>query len=163
MVPNHFSNILGDTFDEFPMAVLVNQDSASASEIVAACLQDHGRAVIVGQRTYGKGTVQEIIELEAEQGALRLTTASYWRPSGKNIHRVKDAGEDDDWGVMPDEGYEVIVEGEQLTRLRRWRLHRALHKPGNGSAPPGADDLEPFVDPQLAKAVDYLAKATSGQ
>ena len=74
-------------FTDFPMAVLVNDQTASAAEIVAACLQDHHRAMIVGQRTYGKGTIQEVIDLEKGCGAMKLTTASYWRPSGKNINR----------------------------------------------------------------------------
>ena len=87
------------------MAVLVNQNSASASEIVAACLQDHQRATIVGQRTYGKGTVQEVCDLGDDRGELKLTVASYWRPSNKNIHRRHDAGENDVWGVQPNEGY----------------------------------------------------------
>ena len=79
------------------MAVLVNRYSASASEIVAACLQDHDRAVIVGERTWGKGSVQNIIELEGGRSALKLTTAGYLRPSGKNIHRFEGAGENDDF------------------------------------------------------------------
>jgi carboxyl-terminal processing protease len=137
------------TFLQFPMAVIVNRFSASASEIVAACLQDHHRAVIVGQRTWGKGTVQDLIDLEDAEGALKLTTASYWRPSGKNIHRGKQAGENDEWGVTPDEGYQVIVEGEALTKLRLQRLRRDVYKRAGGEA-------EPFVDPQLAKAVEYL-------
>ena len=74
------------------MAVLIDQNTASAAEIVAACLQDHHRAVIVGQRSYGKGTIQEIIDLESGCGAMKLTTASYWRPSGRNIARPHDAG-----------------------------------------------------------------------
>jgi carboxyl-terminal processing protease len=95
---------------DFPMAVLVNKFSASASEIVAAALQDHGRAVVIGERTYGKGSVQNVIRMEAGTSALKLTTASYWRPSGKNIHRFPDAKDTDEWGVKPnDAGYKLTA------------------------------------------------------
>lgn len=152
------------TFGRFPMAVLVNHYSASASEIVAACLQDHRRAVVVGQRTWGKGTVQEVIDLEGGQGALKLTTASYWRPSGKNIHRLKDATEDDDWGVRPDEGYEVKVQGEDLTRLRTWRFRRDGYKSPHLAEPPAhQDDLSIDNDRQLIKAVEYIEKAVGSR
>lgn len=142
------------TFTDFPMVVLVNQFTASASEIVAACLQDHRRAVVVGQRSFGKGTVQEILDLEPGQGILKLTTASYWRPSGKNIHRAADAGEKDAWGVSPDPGYEVIVDGRELSNLLEWRAQRDLVKPRPGAARISAP--APIADPQLAKAVEYL-------
>ena len=145
------------TLGEFPLAVLVNQYSASASEIVAACLQDYHRAVIVGQRTWGKGTVQEVLELEGGQGALKLTTASYWRPSEKNIHRGKDAGEDDDWGVTPDEGYQVVLDDEEFAELLRWRLRRDVYKPAiDGDQPEVPEEDDSFVDRQLAKAVEYI-------
>src|SRR4029079_5601664 len=85
-----------------PMVVLVNRHSASASEIVAAALQDHHRAVVIGERTYGKGSVQRLYHMEAGASALRLTTAKYVRPSGKNIHRFPDSKDTDDWGVRPD-------------------------------------------------------------
>src|SRR5207245_5737911 len=88
-----------------PMVILINRLSASASEIVAAALQDHRRAVIVGERSYGKGSVQNIIKIEGNTSALKLTTASYQRPSGKNIHRFPDSKETDEWGVKPDEGF----------------------------------------------------------
>jgi carboxyl-terminal processing protease len=86
-----------------PMVVLINHNSASASEIVAAALQDHGRAVLIGERTFGKGSVQNVIRLPREKPteALKLTTASYWRPNGHNIHRAPDAKETDEWGVRP--------------------------------------------------------------
>ena len=143
-------------FTNFPLAVLVDRGTASASEIVAACLQDQKRAVIVGERTYGKGTVQEVIDLPDELGALKLTTATYWRPSGKDINKPKDAGPTGEWGVQPDKGYEVKVEPEELVRLRMQRLNRELHKrSGNGAEPP-PQGAEPAVDRQLAKAVEYL-------
>ena len=108
------------------MAVLVNHYSASASEIVSACLQDHKRAVVIGERTWGKGSVQNVIELEEGKSALKLTTASYHRPSGKNIHRFPEAKESDEWGVMPDDGYEVKMNGAETARLIEYRRRRDI-------------------------------------
>ena len=144
-------------FTDFPIAVLINQQSASAAEIVAACLQDHHRAVVVGQRSYGKGTVQEIIPLESGCGAMKLTTASYWRPSGKNINRPHEDGAKSDWGVSPDKGYAVEQSNEEQTRWRLWRSHRDTSQPGakNGAA---KDSVEPFTDRPLLKAVECVEK-----
>jgi hypothetical protein len=75
--------------DRKPIAVLVNSHSASASEILAAALQDNKRAAIVGERTYGKGSVQTLFRLAPEQKtAVKLTTQSWWRPSGKNMDKL---------------------------------------------------------------------------
>ncbi len=149
-----------------PVVVLVNHHSASASEIVASCLQDDGRAAIVGQRTWGKGTVQVIVGLEGGRSALKITTASYWRPSGKNINRSRDAGPDDEWGVQPDEGLEVILTDEEAAQLARYRLRRDLppesYLPGgvedssSGTEAPSPDQPPTTVDPQLRRAVEYL-------
>src|SRR5579883_435211 len=134
--------------EKYPMAVLVNKYSASASEIVAAALQDHGRAVIVGERTYGKGSVQNIIEMHegSDRSALKLTTASYWRPSGKNIHRFPDSKDSDDWGVRPtDSGYKLTPEA--LTAL------------GNAGVPEAVvAKLKAFPDTRYAQEKDYLAE-----
>jgi carboxyl-terminal processing protease len=122
------------TFEGFDVAVLVNRYSASASEIVSACLQDHKRAVVVGERTWGKGSVQNVIELERGQSALKLTTAAYMRPSGKNIHRFPNAKESDEWGVMPDKGFELKLNDSEMSELVRVRRQRDLllesHSPG---------------------------------
>src|SRR4029453_7487064 len=91
----------------------VNQNSASAAEILSACLQDHDRAVVVGQRSFGKGSVQNILDLEDGNSVLKLTVATYRRPSGKNIHRFKNAKKTDEWGVSPDKGLEVKMSTDQ--------------------------------------------------
>ncbi len=144
---------------DVPVVVLVNHLSASASEIVAACLQDHGRAKVVGQRTWGKGTVQNVIDLEGGKAAIKLTTASYWRPSGRDIRRSPDAEESDQWGVSPDEGFEVKLTDEQANEVRQVRRDRDTTemiengKPDSGDPP---EDAESPDDPQLRRAIDYL-------
>ena len=97
----------GSGNDKLPLAVLIDRNSASASEILAACLQDYGRAAVVGERSYGKGTVQRLMRIESGRSVLKLTTATYWRPSGKNIHRMPGAKPTDEWGVKPDAGLDV--------------------------------------------------------
>ena len=81
------------------MVVLVNEQSASASEIVSGALKDHDRAVVVGQRTFGKGSVQNLIPVGNANGRLKLTTAQYYLPSGRSIHKMPGS---DVWGVEPD-------------------------------------------------------------
>lgn len=89
-------------YKDIPMAVLVNQGSASASEIVAGALQDNGRAFVVGQRTYGKASVQQVTALSGGAG-LRLTVAKYYTPSGRLIHRnYRDKTKADEGGILPD-------------------------------------------------------------
>ncbi len=145
----------------FPMTVLVNRFSASAAEIVSACLQDHHVAVIVGERTWGKGSVQNVIGLEHGRSALKLTTAEYQRPSGQNIHRGPDAKESDPWGVTPDEGYAVAYSDADLLALGNHFNHLdALAEPppeAAGAEPtPSGDAPDEFVDRQLEKALEYL-------
>jgi carboxyl-terminal processing protease len=114
------------TYEGFAMVVLLNRYSASASEIVSAALQDHKRAIVIGERSWGKGSVQNVIELESGKSALKLTTASYQRPNGHNIHRFPDAKDTDEWGVKPNDGYEIRLPDRELRRLVEYRRQRDI-------------------------------------
>jgi carboxyl-terminal processing protease len=172
---------------DIPVAVLIDGNSASASEIVAACLQDHGRARIIGTRSYGKGTVQNVLPLEFGRSALKLTTARYYRPNGRNIHRIDDAGEDQEWGVSPDEGLSVSMSDEAYQELlKSWQRASfpvssrtgdteapAVIPPVGVTAPAPNDATAPdeasgateasgetegrVIDPQLRKAIEVLS------
>jgi carboxyl-terminal processing protease len=146
-------------YEKFPMVVLINKYSASASEILSAALQDHERAVVIGERSYGKGSVQNIILMEHDTSALtlKLTTASYWRPSGKNIHRFPDSKETDEWGVKPNKGFEVPLKDEDRIEYLRWRADRDIirTKPKPAEKEP-KDKKPPFVDRVLQKALEHL-------
>lgn len=107
---------LAGTFSGFPMAVLVNSNTASAAEIVAACLQDHRRAVVVGERTFGQGIVRSLVQLKSGMGALKLPVAAYYRPSGKNVNRYPASKDSDEWGVSPDEGYALEPGNDALQK-----------------------------------------------
>ena len=144
-------------YQQLPLVVLVNDRSASASEIVAACLQDHQRATVVGERTWGKGTVQNVISLEGGKSLLKLTIASYWRPSGKNIHRLTSSKETDEWGVRPDPGCEVKLDEKQVAAWldrRRARESRAAAATAGGKS--AGDDAASQFDPQLQRAIEVL-------
>ncbi len=147
---------------ELPLAVLINHNSASASEILAACLQDYGRAVVIGQRTYGKGTVQRLMRIESGRSLLKLTSATYWRPSEQNIHRMPGDTEAETWGVRPNTGFEVKLDEEHYLQWRKYRSRRDLL----GEKPSGAlsDQLDKedgalpasYEDQALVRAAKYL-------
>ena len=170
----------GDIAEGLPIVLLINGGSASASEIVAGALQDHRRAILLGTRSFGKGSVQTIIPLPGH-GAMRLTTARYYTPSGRSIQAK---------GIEPD----IAVEPARIEKLAQGELphesdlrgaltndtdaqgdtQNQKKKPANPAGPvtPGAKpstegpDQEPTVAPQtigdvtqdyqLARAVDLL-------
>lgn len=145
------------TLPKFPMVVLVNEHSASASEIVAGSLMDNGRALVIGQRSYGKGSVQEIIPLEGKSGELKLTVAYYYLPSGRLVHRKKDAT---DWGVEP----QIVVPMDAVTEqrvLQRRFESELLRRPAvktttrPTTAETAAATTQP-VDAQLQSAINSL-------
>jgi carboxyl-terminal processing protease len=145
-----------------PMVVLIDGLTASAAEIVAACLQDSGRATICGSRTFGKGTVQSILPLSDDRGLIRLTTSEYLRPSLANIHRRIGDGDQAEWGVSPDPGFEVNPTADSNARLAAWRRarHAAGGLPTSGvrSAP---EDLPCDIDSVLARGIGRFSPAPS--
>ena len=145
-----------------PVAILIDENSASASEIVAACLQDNHRAIIAGTRSYGKGTVQEIMPLEYGRSALRLTVARYFRPNNKNIHRLPDATVDDEWGVTPDDGFVIPMDQAALMKLGlRWR--EASFPMLVGIDPPesaAVTDASPSIDDEATTKISPNSPST---
>jgi carboxyl-terminal processing protease len=142
---------------KFPMIVLVNEHSASASEIVAGSLMDNKRALVIGTRSYGKGSVQEVIPLESNGGELKLTVAYYYLPSGRLVHRKKDAT---DWGVDPQIAVPMDVTAEaKLLRDRadQEMFRRPVAKVSSQpvTSPTTAPTTQP-LDVQLQRAVDTM-------
>jgi C-terminal peptidase prc len=143
------------SFTTFPMVCLVNGYSASASEIVSACLQDHNRAIIMGSRSYGKGSVQTLIPFDETGGILKITTATFWRPNGKNLNKASTSGKDEeDWGVKPDRGYDLPLSVKEVNDLQdHQRDAEIIHRPGKR---PEAGTNAAFRDRQLDMALEYL-------
>jgi C-terminal peptidase prc len=135
---------------DFPMVCLVNGYSASGSEIVSAALQDHNRAYVIGERSYGKGSVQNIRNFDG--GEVKLTTASFWRPSGKNLNKASTSGKDEDeWGVTPDKVLKLShKERDDLAEFQRNAEVIARKERSARAAKPD------FKDRQLEAALEYL-------
>jgi carboxyl-terminal processing protease len=151
-----------------PIVILINEHSASASEVVAGCMQDRCRASIVGDRSFGKGSVQNVIPLDAGLAAMRLTTAYYYPPSGRLIHRKPNAKPEDKWGISPDEGAQVKLDDAAFIKaIDRFRKRSDPMENGLGKPRPAQDSSDtnhpnqhedPTLkdDPQLEKAVEIL-------
>lgn len=107
-----------------PVVILINRYSASASEIVAGCLQDHSRATLMGEQSWGKGTVQNIIPVRPNVSVMKLTTASYWRPSGISIDRGASGSEESGvWGVRPESDFAIkMTEGDVWKNYQKRNL-----------------------------------------
>ena len=143
------------------VAVLVNGGSASSSEIVAGALQAHDRATVVGERTFGKGSVQQLIDLESHHAAIKLTVAYYRLPNGRVIHRTRANEHTDSWGVIPD----VVIVLSREEQLEIQDARRALdvafagsHGTTSESTTPRTPAAEIVRDRQLAAAIAALTE-----
>lgn len=144
-----FKTSLKGDYVDIPMAVLVNQGSASASEIVSGALQDNGRAFVAGQRTFGKASVQQVLPLAGGAG-LRLTIAKYYTPSGRLIQRdYRDKSKADEGGILPD--VEILVAPEEEAKVFM-QYNDVIYTPGKK-----APSVEfKAKDPVLDRAVEIL-------
>ena len=159
----------GDDCVDIPLVVLVNEYSASASEIVAGAIKDQGRGIILGEKTYGKGSVQSLMQLPGDRGALKLTTARYYTPSGVCI---EDVGIKPDIEVTlpPEEDAKLVShlsdyvsfppkksfeEGEQKDEEKK---QESATESSEANAEDGEEneEAEEFEDVQLKRAVDVL-------
>jgi carboxyl-terminal processing protease len=146
---------------KFPMAVLVNGGSASASEIVAQTLQDYDRAIIIGERSYGKGSVQTVDPFDATDGVFKMTTARYFPPLGRNIDRRSTTGKpEEEWGVVPSKGFEIKLSREERQELAELLLDKEHIKRKDDPKKAGKP---PFKDRQLEAALEYLRKEISAK
>jgi len=158
------------TYPYFPLAVLVNDSSASASEIVAGALQDHKRGIIIGEETYGKGSVQDVIRLQFgdKDIALKLTKARYYLPSGRSIDRdpkTKKGGITPDI-VIPYTQEEKIFLYRQFARNSRRKVIERMRE-DSGTEPPPEKEISPeekelrqkeeqFKDREMERALNFI-------
>jgi len=145
------------------LAVLINAGTGSAAEIVTGSLQDHRRALVIGERSFGKGSVQRVIYLTSHPAAVKLTVAYYRLPSGRIIHRAFHDGLEDPWGVQPD--IELILGAEEVRAIQESRHALDLMKvehvtslrvPNRYTDHDPPDSLEIVRDRQLIEALSQL-------
>lgn len=146
-----------NTITDMPLVVLVNGQSASASEVLSGALYDHDRAIVIGTRSFGKGSVQTVRNLESGAGVLKITEQYYYLPSGRLLHRRDDSTT---WGVDPTPGYYVPVSNEELGDMLTARRAQEVisHTEANETVDISNADavLEALQDPQLTAAVRVM-------
>jgi carboxyl-terminal processing protease len=145
------ANPQATTLPYFPMIVLVNDRSASAAEIVSGSLKDNHRALVIGQRTFGKGSVQRVIQLGSDDGTLKITVAHWYLPSGRLVSRKKDSK---DWGVDPQIIVPVDEQGEAAIEDLMERQEAIRYHPS--STMPSTQPTTAPVDPQFQQALTTI-------
>jgi carboxyl-terminal processing protease len=151
------------TYKYFPVVILVNEGSASASEIVSGALQDYQRAFIVGTRSFGKGSVQDLFLLNGEQAYFKLTTQYYQLPLGRIIHRKPGTPK---WGIDPDLSVKMTTKqvADAIEFREKIDVLRSESEPEPAAPSPVASDiLDQAFDPQLEAALLVLKTSLVAQ
>jgi carboxyl-terminal processing protease len=145
------------TDTDTPLIVLVNAQSASASEVLSGALSDHNRAIVIGSRSFGKGSVQTVRPLESGAGVLKITEQYYYLPSGRLLHRRDDSTQ---WGIDPTDGYYVPMSNDETFDMLTARRQQEIIEHTDESEAIDLSDtesvLEVLQDPQLSAAVRVM-------
>jgi len=136
------------TIENLKLVVLINGNSASAAEIVAGSLQARRRAVVVGERSFGKGSVQHLIHLVGHKAAVKLTVAYYRLPDGRIIHRTDKNAHTESWGVTPDVG--IALDESEVAAIQESRRRVEMSPDGNAGSSPTPEQVR---DRQLDEAL----------
>ncbi|NJC35159.1 carboxyl-terminal processing protease [Sphingomonas jejuensis] len=139
----------GDATHGLPIIVLIDAGSASAAEIVAGALQDHGRALVMGERSFGKGSVQTVLPL-SQNSALRLTTARYYLPSGRSVQ---------EGGIEPDIAVPQLSDADYKTRPRFREADLRRHLVNEAKVEDGVLEEDEKADPRFAQTAEQLERA----
>src|SRR5579883_378660 len=142
-------------YTSYPLVVLVGQETMGGGELIAGALRDNDRCVLIGQRTVGRASIQNIVDGGFGGLQFKVTIGESFRPNGKTRQRKPDSGPNDEWGLKPDDGLEVPITLDKSHELRRWAELQAL-RPFNSTEALDFDDTD--KDPYRVKALNYLRK-----
>ncbi len=144
-------------YTKLPLVVLIGPETIGGGELIAAALRDNNRCVLLGQRTFGRATIQNTIETGYCGMQFRITTGTSLRANGKNRQRTLDSQPTDDWGMRPDDGLEVPITADKSAELRRQADLHALRPADSREALPFDD---PDLDPHRLAALVYLRRSS---
>jgi carboxyl-terminal processing protease len=152
-VRNNFAGI--SHYTTYPIVVLVGGETTGGGELIASALRDNDRCVLMGQRTVGRASIQNIVDGGFGGLQFKVTTGESFRPNGKPRQRKPDSGPNDEWGLKPDDGLEVPITKDKSAELRKWA---ELHSLRPAESDEALDFDDPARDPYRLKALDYLRK-----
>jgi carboxyl-terminal processing protease len=147
-------NVPAQPVTDLPIVVLINSETKGGGELIAAALQDHRRAIVAGERTFGKGSIQStLMNVAISSQNYKLTTGMFIRPNGKPLQRFRNSSSNDNWGVRPDRGRWLPMSPDMTQQLKdQWTLQTL--RPGHSREAIPTDD--PETDPQLRAALLIL-------
>jgi C-terminal processing protease CtpA/Prc len=154
-LPEIRNNFGVSKYTTYPLVVLVGQETAGGGELIASAIRDNDRCVLLGQRTIGRASIQNIVDGGFGGLQFKVTTGESFRPNGKSRQRKPNSGPNDEWGLKPDEGLEVPITLDKSHELRRWAELHSLRPFDSNEA---LDFDDPDKDPYRLKALEYLRK-----